>query len=502
MLAHQHVQPRQGQAQGHTSEPRDKPVLYALLALLWFAPLPLGSKRGFAVALLVFAVFALTLLAVWLWRAHAALALQRLRRFGWPLGLLAALTAWQWLQTLPLPESWVRLLSPEAWAVQNGVTTRFTLSLEPLQTHTQASLTLALALVFALAVLVLRRRERIDTFAQGLVWVGVFQALLALLLWSAQARYPFLYFEVEHSVTKGSFGNRNHFAGFIGLCLSVGIGLMLARLGTEPAAAWRGWRIGLSRALAFVLSDTMRLRLMLVVMVIALVLTRSRMGNTAFFAALLVTGALALLMSRRAAPAMVALIVSLVVIDVAVVGTWVGLEQVVQRVQNTDMLIEQQGSEESVEQRQQAARYALALVRDFPLTGTGAGTFYGVYPRYRVPGTLFFDHAHNDYIELLADLGAVGFALLAALVLLSAGLCLRMLQVRSSSMPRGMAFGVLMALVGMGLHSLVDFNLQIPANALAMVSVLALGWSAWALPGAGQQSAPLPHSPRHFDGPH
>jgi len=193
-------------------------------------------------------------------------------------------------------------------------------------------------------------------------------------------------------------------------------------------------------------------------------------------------GAITLVLTRRSAPAMITLIASLVVIDIAVVGTWIGLEQVLQRVQGTELLMEHGGREESVEQRQLPARYTLGLLRDFPLTGTGAGSFYGSFLRYQPPSDQFFDHAHNDYAELAADWGLVGFALAALLVLLSAGLFLRTLKTRRSSMARGMAFGALMGMAGMAIHATVDFNLNVPVNALLMVLVLAVGWSAAMLP--------------------
>jgi O-antigen ligase len=462
--------------------PADGGLAIALLAVVWLAALPLGSKRLWPLALLVLTVFALCLWTAWLWRHHHALAMQRLRLVRWPLGLLLGLAAWMALQGTPLPGAVVRFLSPEAWAVQQGVTPIFTLSLDPHRTRTQAAFGLALALYFAMVVLTLRARQRIDQAVMGLVAIGLFQALLGLFLWSTQARYTLLHFEVTHEMVKGTFGNRNHLAGFLMLVLSMGIGLMVARLGSQPMLRASHWRGRLASALAFVLSAKMRLRLMLVILVIALVLTRSRMGNSAFFAALLIAGAITLLLTRRSAPAMLTLIASLVVIDIAVVGTWVGLEQVLQRVQNTELLIEQGGSQESVEQRQMAARYAINLVKDFPLSGTGAGSFYGAFIRYQPPGNAFFDHAHNDYVELLADWGLVGCVLAGALVLQSAARFMRTLLKRRSSMARGMSFGALMGTVGMGIHATVDFNLSIPVNALLMVLVLAVGWSAATLP--------------------
>ena len=47
---------------------------------------------------------------------------------------------------------------------------------------------------------------------------------------------------------------------------------------------------------------------------------------------------------------------------------------------------------------------------------------------------------------------------------------------RRDPLVRGVAFGVVMGVVAIGIHSTVDFNLQIPANAFVFMILLALGW--------------------------
>jgi len=77
----------------------------------------------------------------------------------------------------------------------------------------------------------------------------------------------------------------------------------------------------------------MRLRLYLVMMVIALVLTHSRMGNVAFFFSLLIAGIIGLLLSRRAPRSTVILLTSLIIIDMFIVGAWFGIDKVAQRLE-------------------------------------------------------------------------------------------------------------------------------------------------------------------------
>lgn len=475
----------------------DRWIFWGLIAALFWAPLPLGSNRTWAIGILVVWSQALLGASCFVWRRDVDAAFEKLRAFRWPLALLVAFVLLTWMQLLPLPASVLGLLSPETLAVETGVSA-LRLSLDPHETSLQAAAAFAYFSFLLVALLTVRSARRLDRLAYALVLSGLFQAIVGVFLFSVGAKYRIFFFDVAHSNVTGTYGNRNHFAGYMEMCLSMGIGLMLARLGSDEPRDWSTWRDRLARAFEFMLSPKMRLRLMLVVMVIALVLTRSRMGNSAFFAAMLIVGVLSIILSRKLAPATVALIASLVFIDVVIVGTWVGLEKVVERVKETSVTEAGGGREESVELRQAAAMHALDLVRDFPVFGTGGGSFYNAYLRYRTPREGYFDHAHNDYVEFAANYGLVGLALLGGFVLASAGCALRVLLRRRSSLPRGVAFGSLMAMVALAIHSSVDFNLQIPANALTMVIVMAMAWIASALPpGAVVEESRKRRSRRH-----
>ncbi len=459
----------------------DRWVFWGLLGLLFWLPLPLGTNRNWAVALLIFWSQLLLGGALFAWRGHALLAFERLSVFRWPLGFLSAFVAYVWLQCLPLPISWLTVLSPETAAVWAGAAWA-PISLDPQQTQIYAALSFGYWSCFVVALLTIRDAQRLDRLAYALVLSGLLQAVVGAVLFSMGAHYRLFFSEVVHNNVVGTFVNRNHMAGYMEICLSVGVGLMLARLGGESRPMRRSWKNRLSGAIDFMLSPKMRLRLMLVVMVIALVLTRSRMGNTGFFAAMLVVGSLAIVLSRKTAPKTVALIASLIIIDVLVIGTWVGLEKVVSRVQETSLAVDGGGREESLELRQDAALHAIDLVADFPVFGTGAGSFYMAYMPYRTPREGYFDHAHNDYVEIAADFGLLGMGILGGFVLSTLVAGVLVLVKRRSSLPRGIAFGSLMAMVALIIHSTVDFNLQIPANALTLVIVMAMAWLARALP--------------------
>ena len=463
-------------------EATDRGVFVGLAALLVWAPLPLGSNRTWAIGLLALWLAGLTVAAAVAWRGRGAAALGRLAAFRLPLALFAGWALLAWLQTLPLPMAVVAFLSPVAAAAQQGAAAAY-LSLDVYQSQRLAALACLYGTAFGLAVLTVRSAARLERLALVLVCSGVLQAVLGAVLFSVGARYRIFHVDVNHARLIGSFVYHNNVAAYLVMCLSVGIGLMLGRLrGGSPG---HGWRARAAAALGFLLSGKMRLRLMLVVMVVALVLTRSRMGNAAFFASLLLVGAAAILLVRRRAPQTIALIASLMVIDVAVIGGWIGVERVVQRLGDTALTEAAGGREESVEARTEAARLGLGIVADFAVTGSGGGSFYGSFMRYRSSRPGYLDHAHNDYVEIAADFGIPGLLLALGLGGTALWTALRVLARRQTRLYRGIAFGGGMSVVALALHSLVDFNLQIPANALTFCLVLAMIWLADRLPGKG-----------------
>ncbi|MEI6734319.1 MAG: O-antigen ligase family protein [Comamonadaceae bacterium] len=470
-----------------TTDIQDGWIFFGLLTLLMWAPLPLASNRFWAAGLLLIMAVVLLVGTVWAWRRSRQSAWQRLLLFRWPLALLTVFGALAWLQTAPLPAPWVAALSPKA-ALAQIPAQWMTLSLDVYQSRYMASLSFVYLSVFGVALLTVRSAERLDRLAQVLVWSGVMQAALAAVLLSLKAEYRIFYVNIAHHDAVGSFVNRNHLAGYLCMTLSVGIGLMLARLGNEPVR-YTNWKLRLAASIEFILSPKMRLRMLLIVMVIGLVLTRSRMGNGAFFSAMLIVGAVAMALARKNAPQTMILIASLVVIDVFVVGTWVGVEKVVDRIQGTEIMSSDSSIQESFEARSEAARTALAIVQDYPLVGTGGGSFYNIFLSYRTPqyGYSYVDHTHNDFVEIATDFGLIGLGILALLVASTLWTTIKVMKKRKSSLPWGMAFGVAMSIVALAVHSTVDFNLQIPSNALTITVILAMGWIALELPSPTRQ---------------
>ena len=114
-----------------------------------------------------------------------------------------------------------------------------------------------------------------------------------------------------------------------------------------------------------------------------------------------------------------------------------------------------------------------AMLRERPVLGWGLGTFQYVYPQFRSFYTnRVIEHAHNDYLEFLLETGVLGFAgvLWFVVALLRSGW--RKLPQWKTDLTGAVKIGAMAGCVAILVHSLVDFNLQITANA-ALFYVLA-----------------------------
>jgi len=445
----------------------DRPLFFAYLSPVLWLPLPLGSNRVWAWSLME--MWILVLAVVWLiqyFRGKAGFNRSFVR--AWPVtACLLVTTLWVIVQTLPLPAGLLGLLSPQSLDIHSMTQSYPSLSLDVHATRQSALKTLCYLLLFCLTLLLINDKHRIKLLAQVIVLGGVFQASYGALMTLSGLEYGFfIEKEAYRGVATGTFINRNHLAGYLEMCLAVGVGLMLAELSTRAAVDWRD---SARRLLRTLLGSKARVRLALVVMVIGLVLTHSRMGNTAFLVSLTITGAFYLFVIRRITRGSMIFFASLLLIDLLVVGNFFDIEVVVERLQETTL---------ESEERDEVSRDTLAIVRDFPLTGSGAGSFYSTYPMYDSgevsPG--FYRHTHNDYLQFASEFGLVALALLGFTVLASLWAAVSAQIVRRDRLLQGMGFAATMAIVALLIHSAVDFNLQIPANAAMFVVMLALAW--------------------------
>jgi len=237
----------------------------------------------------------------------------------------------------------------------------------------------------------------------------------------------------------GPFANRNHFAGFAELVLPLAlVPLVLGRVRRE-----RWIVVGLFAVLP----------------IAALFLSASRGGIVSFAAQLCL---LALLMIRRRATLGKQLIAGGVVVLIAVLMvSWLGVGQILRRFSSLQSLEASEGK------RAAMRKGAWRIFLDHPIVGTGLGTLQIVYPPYE---TLYdgkiVNHAHNDYLEALAETGLLGGLCCAWFLIILLSQSLLRLRQFDHSFAAALQLSGIVACAGFLVHALVDFNFHIPSNLL------------------------------------
>jgi putative inorganic carbon (HCO3(-)) transporter len=146
-------------------------------------------------------------------------------------------------------------------------------------------------------------------------------------------------------------------------------------------------------------------------------------------------------------------------------GTWAGTQPLIARLHNDSTL----------SGRMDAWRAAVHIASDFPVAGTGLNTFTTAMLFYQLPPLLpRWEFAHNDYLQLLAEGGAlvvVPFAICAVVIARKAVLALRQPQ---ASMTLWLRLGAGIGLLGMACQEVFDFSLQLPGISALFAVLIAL----------------------------
>ncbi len=278
---------------------------------------------------------------------------------------------------------------------------------------------------------------------RGFVWFGmVFGFFISIfgILQQLTFNGKLYWFRKMHygGIPFGPYANRNHFAGFAELVLPLAlVPLVLGRVRRER------WPV---------------VSLFVVVGIGALFLSASRGGIVSFGVELAVL-ALAMILRRTIGKQLLAGAVVLVLAVVMV--SWLGVGQVLQRFSSFQTL------EATAGKRASMRRDTWQVFLNHSLTGTGLGTLQIVYPPYEsLYDGKIVNHAHNDYLEALAETGVLGGLCCAWFLAVLFGESLRRARQLNNSFAGTLQLSGLVACTGFLVHSLVDFNLHIPSNAL------------------------------------
>lgn len=447
----------------------DRVSFVSFCVLIFVLPLPLATHRAWAWSAMEIWVATQTLLII---IAHFDnFPWPRVKRFIWLIIPLCLFQFWVSIQILPIQESWLQWLSPNAVsAYQLAGSSSYSISLDRYASMVGLLKGIAYTLFAFNAIVLINTISRLKVVLYVLVASGTFQAFYAALEILLHVKETWVLGMAQGNRANGTFVYHNHLANYLMMILCLGTGLIVTQLHQSESGTWH---VRLQRWTSAILSLKMIVRLCLVVMVIALVMTRSRMGNTAFFSVSIIGGIVALLFYKNRPRALTVLIVSLLAIDTFIVGTVFGLDKVKDRLEATSA---------AAETRDQVVEWSMDLIKDYPYTGTGLGSFYDVFPYYTHYNIGYYNFAHNEYVQFIAEVGMPATLVLGGMVIYALWLSFKAMRTRNSKTLKGTALGCFMAMLGMLIHITVDFNLQAPANAMTFILILVLAGISITMP--------------------
>jgi O-antigen ligase len=370
-------------------------------------------------------------------------------------------------QLLPLPSGIVARISPEAPDVsaqyRPGLRAAASqpLSISPSDTARGVVLAASFA-VFVIGVSRLLAYSGTIRLCFGIAIVGV---LLAITGMAQQAMYngKILGFwtSLHGGTPYGPFVNRNHFAGWLLMAIPLSIGLFFALISRQARTVGPAVRERLLWLSTPDASQAILLGAGIAVMALSIVLSMSRSGISTAVCAI---GIAAVLAWRRNPAAQRKVVIAVLLVIVVGAVAWVGVDRVIARFAESGT--------GGFSGRTGPWADAWRIARRFPVAGTGLNT-YGVATLFyqQFNPTVHYSAAHNDYLQLVAEGGALLTIPAAACLVLLIAAILRRFREESSKSTYWIRAGAVIGIVAIGIQEIVDFSLQIPANAL-LFSVL------------------------------
>jgi O-antigen ligase len=445
----------------------DKLIQIILALLFIFTPVVFGSVELWAFSLMELGILLIVILAAVqaLFSPHSQPKTPdselRTPNFFVPAVLLFLFCCLVLFQIVPLPSGIVKLLSPKTYSLRHALISepsalRFQLSLFPFATRIEFLKWLTLAGIFLFSLSwKLSDRKIAKHLIPVILLVGIAESLYGIFEFFSGHGH-ILYLEEPISSVTGTFINRNHFAGYLLMVIPLGAGYFFSR---RARMGYQGWRNRLSS----LDGKSLLIAFGIILMILGLLFSASRMG----ISSLLFSFSLIILLFRdpereRRFSKTLVFIFGLAILWAA----WIGLDAVIGRFFT---------STEDFESRRRIWMNTFSIVKDFPLLGSGLGTFAQIFPLYRsfsIRGLV--THAENDFLQLASEAGLVGVGLLLALILILFYKTIRGIRHLHSESQRYVAIGGMVGILALLFHSIVERNIQVPANAFLFTFILAM----------------------------
>ena len=437
--------------------------------VLIFAPLAFGTVEYWSYAIMEGAV--LLALFILLIQKNAKQTWVEVPGL-WPLMLFLAYIL---VQLVPLPPALMKIISPSTFSLYSDTVALFdpdawmTLTVNKKETLSEFFRFSAYAALYIATIQLLTDKVLFQRTIYIIAGFGSFFALFAIFQHFTSNHKILWFLAIPMGSSFGTYVNRNHYAGFMGMLLPVLISLFLCM---RPAVFYTTFR---ERIVEFFSEPRSNIYVLLgfssILAAASVFLCLSRGGIVSMCIALSVLG---LLLAFRGKNKKSGITLCVLFLSILFSVGGFGWDPIFERFKGI-----RDGNGEISEQRLLIWQDSRRIIVDFPVTGTGFGTFNSIFPAYRTfPGGMTYSHSHNDYIELATDGGIIGIILVGWFLAAVFRRSIRSFRKRRDAFSIYLFAGCFSGVLSMLLHSFTDFNLHIGANGLYFFLLLGLMVSA------------------------
>lgn len=429
----------------------ERTVFYGVLLVVCLSAVPYGTVESWSIAIFECSIFLLGLL----WVTQASMTgvwVNGTLRFFYPLMALICLAILQSVSWSQTDVSGIKVTTPisadafESWA--------FAIRL--------GALTLA-------GILVMRFTSstfRLNFLVHTIVFVAVLSSLFGIVREAMQHEHGFILPDLRYGGGYAQFINKNHLSFLIEAAVGLLLGITLLR---------RDQRERLPLYVSAI-----------ILLWVGLVMSRSRGGLLALTVETIFAAALFIYFKKHRRRKMeqssgltrsVLLFAGTTVLLIVMIAfgvVWLGGDQLTTGVETASQELSQKDDSHQGSSRVEIWRTTWRMARAHPFAGVGLGGYWAAVPIYHdASGVQTPQQAHSEYLELLASAGVIGVAIFVWFVF---ELSRRVRSALSTlhGFQRAAALGALIGIVGIGVHSLVDFGLHITVNGAVFMMLLAI----------------------------
>jgi len=408
-----------------------------LIFLIIFSPIFYGSLTPMALAVSQFTILLLFALFI------TKLNLSQSPNIIYPsyIYLLLIFLAIAIFQIIPLPRIFVKIISPKTVFLYKGYTAYnnqqgfLTIAFYALAAKKELIKLISGCILFLVSINTIKKRLQFQRLLLVIVLWG-----LALSFYGLASKYYVSGKEVTGSF--GSFGNRNHFAGYMVMIVPLAVGYAVS-------CRDRLQRYSISFAAAIISA--------------AVFLSLSRAGSVSLIFSLLL---MAFFLKReKLIKGRFWLVMAIIILSLGLILV-PGIEPIKQRF---SIIVK------GFFGRLEIVKNSLVIIRDFPIFGVGLGNFKHIFTHYeKLLSSAYFKYLHNDHLQLVTEIGLLGSFFYFFFICRILRDIFKKLKARNDVFAKSVVLGGFCGLLAVIVHSFFEFNFHVPAISFLFWIILGL----------------------------